>query len=108
MRFLYWVILPLFAVLLAVFAVSNREAVDIGLWPLVHVIELPLYLIVILALVVGFLVGEVAAWVAGRRWRREVRRRGRRIEELERELAATQARLDDGAAPPPVPLPARS
>jgi len=106
MKVLYWFILPLFMVLLADFAVSNREAVDIGLWPLVHVIQLPLYLLVLLALACGFIVGELVAWIAGRHRRHEVRRRGRRIEALERELAATQARLGE-TAPPPTPLPAR-
>jgi putative membrane protein len=107
MKLFFWLLLPVFTVLLAVFAVSNREAVDIGLWPLVHVIELPLYLIVLLTLLVGFIVGEVAAWIAGRHWRREVRRRGRRIEALERELAATQQHLDERAAPAVPALPAQ-
>jgi len=104
-RLLYWTILPLFTLLLAVFAVSNREAVAIGLWPLVHVVEAPLYLVVLATLLLGFLVGELAAWAGGRRWRREVRRRGRRIEALERELSATQAQLGaEGDAHPALTL----
>jgi len=101
-RVLYWAVLPIAAVVLAIFAVSNREAVAIGLWPLPYLVELPLYLLVLLALLLGFVVGEFAAWIAGRHWRREVRRRGRRIAALERELAATQARLQEVPAPAPV------
>jgi uncharacterized integral membrane protein len=96
MKFVFWLILPLFTVLLATFAVSNREAVALGLWPLVHVLELPLYLVVLSALLLGFLLGEFIAWVSARHWRREVRRRGRRIDALERELAMTQAALERG------------
>jgi len=99
MRILFWLLLPFVAVLVALFAVSNREAVDLGLWPLSNAVQLPLYLVVLLALFGGCLFGAVAAWVAGRHWRREVRRRGRRIEALERELAASHAELHSSAAP---------
>ena len=84
---------PVAAVGLAIFAVSNRESVEVGLWPTPFLVELPLYLVVLATLLIGFLIGEMAAWIAARHWRREVRRRGRRIAALERELAATQARL---------------
>ena len=78
---------------LAMFAASNREAVAIALWPLPLLVELPLYLPVLAALLLGFLFGAFSAWIAARRGRRELRRRGRRIASLERELAATQAQL---------------
>jgi putative membrane protein len=93
-KFLYWLLLPIVAVVIAAFAVSNRESVALALWPLPVFVELPLYLAMLAGLVVGFLSGEIAARMAVRRWRREVRRRGRRIAALERELAATRAQLD--------------
>jgi len=71
-------------------------------WPLPAVLVAPLYLVVLLSLLAGFVIGAFAAWLNGGRRRREARLRARRIEALERELAATQARL---AASRPAALP---
>lgn len=93
MRAVHWfVTLPL-TVFFVVFAISNRQPVEITFWPLPVAIETRLFLVVLLAIFVGFLIGELVAWIGGRRWRREARERTRRIEALERELAATQALL---------------
>jgi putative membrane protein len=93
MRAVFWLVVVLAAVVLALFAVSNRETVSLGLWPLPFLVEVPIYLLVLAMLVAGFLVGELAGWITGRYWRREARRRARRIAALERELAATQTQL---------------
>jgi len=93
MRVLFWFFVLLLAALLALFAASNRAIVPLGLWPLSFVVEAPLYLAILLALLIGFVAGAVAAWVGGGRRRQESRRRRRRIAALERELAATQAAL---------------
>jgi uncharacterized integral membrane protein len=74
MRAAFWLLVVVVAAALALFAVSNRESVSLGFWPLPFLVELPLYLLVLAALVFGFVFGEVAAWLAGWRWRREVRR----------------------------------
>jgi uncharacterized integral membrane protein len=83
-----WVLIGLVAFALIVFAVDNRQVITLSLWPLPVEISTGLYLVVLLTLVVGFLLGELVAWMNGRRWRREARQRARRIEALERELAA--------------------
>ncbi len=92
-RLVHWVVTVPVAVVAVLFAVSNRAGVTVSLWPLPGRLEAPLYLVVLLALVVGFLVGELVAWINGGRARRAARARARRIAALERELAATQARL---------------
>jgi uncharacterized integral membrane protein len=92
-KLIHWLVTLPLAILLVIFAVSNRDGVLVTFWPLPVVLEAPLYLVVLLALFVGFLVGELVAWVNGRRWRREARRRARRIEALEHELDVTQAKL---------------
>jgi putative membrane protein len=93
MKLLFWIFVALVAVVMALFAVTNRMAVSFGLWPLPYVLELPLYLAIIAAMLVGFAAGVLCVWIAGRHGRHEIRRRGARIAALERELAATQARL---------------
>lgn len=96
MRLLFWIFVLVIAGVLGWFAASNRQEVALGLWPLASAAVVPVYFAVLGSLLVGFVWGALAAWVAGGRWRREARRRARRILALERELAATQEQL-----PPP-------
>jgi lipopolysaccharide assembly protein A len=93
MKFLWWIVLALAALLLILFAVSNRESVSIGLWPLLPAaaLEMPLYLLVLGVLSVGFVAGQLVTWIGGWRWRREARRARERIAVLESELAAVRA-----------------
>jgi lipopolysaccharide assembly protein A len=97
MRLLYWIAILGVAIILAVFAVSNREAASLALWPLPFVVGLPLYLMVFAAVLAGFVVGVLTAWMAGAQRRRELRRCRRRNDALARELAATQAQLNPAA-----------
>jgi putative membrane protein len=105
-RIVYRVALLLFGLLLILFAVSNRGAISVGLWPLPYVADIPLYLLVFLSVLVGAVGGACVAWTAGHRDRRELRNHRRRIEALERELAATQSRLEDRSDPSRIGLPA--
>jgi putative membrane protein len=107
MKLLFWVFVALVGVVVALFAVSNREVVSLGLWPLPFVLDLPLYLVILAAWLIGLLVGALCAWFAGRHGRGEGRRRLRRIAALERELAATQAQLPGASENAPGRLVAR-
>jgi lipopolysaccharide assembly protein A len=102
MSFLFWACTALLAAALALFAGSNREMVVLAWWPFGFVLELPLYLALLGAVMLGMFVGAAAAWHGGGRWRRQARRRGRRIAALERELAATQAQLAGAPTTPAV------
>ena len=93
MRILFWIFVLLVAAVFALFAVSNRAGVALGLWPLPFLVEAPLYLIALGGALLGFLAGELAAWIAASRRRRELRRQRRHIAALEAELRATQAQL---------------
>jgi uncharacterized integral membrane protein len=97
MKAVYWAATLAAAVLLIPFAVSNRAPVSLGFWPLPFLVALPLYLLVLSLLLVGFVIGAGAAWLAGRRTRHELRRRRRRVEALERELVAARSHAADGA-----------
>ncbi len=104
MRVLYWTSVAVAGFVLMLFAVSNRAPVSLGLWPLPVAAELPLYLLALGALFAGFVIGLVGGWLAGHGRRAELRRMRRRIAALERELAATQAQLDNRAEPGPARL----
>lgn len=88
MKIFRWVVIGAIALILVVFAVANRNTVTLTVWPLPLAMDAPLYLVVLISLIVGFFLGELVAWMNGHRWRREARRSAKRVEELERELAA--------------------
>jgi len=103
MKLFYWLATAILALVLVVFAVSNRDSVTLTLWPLPITVEAPTYLIVLLTLLAGFLIGELAAWINGHRRRNEMRRMRRRIETLEGSLAARgQASAVPSQSPAPV------
>jgi uncharacterized integral membrane protein len=97
MKAVYWALTLVAVFLLIPFAVSNRAPVSLGFWPLPFLVALPLYLLVLSLLLLGFVTGAAAAWLAGRRTRRELRRRHRRVEALERELLAARSQSKDQA-----------
>ena len=95
MRYLYWGLTILFAIVVACFAVSNRTPVDLEFWPLPLALSVPIYLIVLAVLLLGLLVGWLVGWAGGWAVRRERRRQAKRIVELERDLG----RLQSAASP---------
>jgi lipopolysaccharide assembly protein A len=95
-RVFYWAAVIVVAAVVALFAASNREAVAVALWPLPFLAQSPLYLVVLVSLVFGFVIGAVAAWIRGLSRRHELRACRRQNEALARELAATQAQLASG------------
>jgi lipopolysaccharide assembly protein A len=99
MKLLWWVVLAIVAVVLILFAVSNRQHISVSLWPLPDLVEMPLYLVLLGTLLLGFIVGELAGWIGGWRWRREARRSRERITMLEREIEAERAQRAAGRVP---------
>ena len=86
MRSLSWIILFPLAVVLIVFAVSNRDAVLIDLWPLPISIEISLFVLLFAALVVGVFWGGVAAWLSGGDARKAARSKARELKQAETEI----------------------
>src|SRR5262249_51442902 len=85
--YIAWIVTVPFALLLLSFAISNREAVTLGLWPLPFRIDAPLYLVALLPLLLGVLIGGLVLWFA--RFAT-----GLRMRRLETKLAATQKDLE--------------
>ncbi len=106
MRLLSRFIAVPFAIVVVAFAIANRHAVEVSLDPLPFSFGLPLYVVAIGALVVGFASGAGSAWLAGHAVRRAARGRRARIEVVEGELArlraaATEPSRDGERLPPP-------
>jgi uncharacterized integral membrane protein len=86
------------AVLIVMFAVANRQAVTVLFDPFnpaqpAYAIKLPLFVLLILAVILGVLVGGIAAWLSQAKWRRAARRLDGDIHALRREMEALNARL---------------
>ena len=72
MKHLSWIITVPVAVVVIIFAISNRQGVAIDLWPFEIRFELPLFLLALGCILVGYFIGAAAMWVSEGR----VRRRG--------------------------------
>ncbi len=84
------ILVPLAVVIIA-FAVANRQIVTVSLDPFssehpAASLTLPLFALVIVLLVVGVLIGGIAAWLRQARWRRTARRLEREIANLHIEI----------------------
>jgi uncharacterized integral membrane protein len=85
------VILVPLAVVIIAFAVANRQIVTVSLDPFssehpAASLTLPLFALVLVLLVVGVLIGGIAAWLRQARWRRTARRLEREIADLHIEI----------------------
>ena len=86
MKFLARVLFLLFILAGVLVAVSNRQPVELALWPLPHLVVLPLYLLVIALLLVGVLAGLGLGWMSGRHHRRRAREASGEAARLDREV----------------------
>lgn len=102
MRIISWIIALVVGIAVVLFAISNRQIVDIGLWPLDGFISVPLYVAVLVFGLVAFILGGIVSWLSSAPARRVSRRRQRRIDELEKRIAQMEqkerARAEAAAA----------
>lgn len=89
------ILVPLAIVLIA-FAVANRQAVTLSFDPFsanapAAALSLPLFVVVMVTLIVGVIVGGTAVRLGHGKWRRLARRMEREAAELRARLEALQA-----------------
>jgi len=82
-----------FALLLVLFALSNREPVNIGLWPTDVAWQVPLSLAVLAGMAVAFLLGALFTWVAALGQRRRARRAEDQVRLLEAQVTDLKSRV---------------
>ena len=85
------------------FAVSNRQGVTVGLWPVPFTLEAPLFAVALIAVVGGMVAGALIAWTSGHKARARARANGRRADAAERELSTLRQQLGEVAAANPAP-----
>ena len=86
MRRLSWLITLPLMVVAVVFAVVNRQTAQVNLWPFDIQLEAPLFLIVLLSIFVGFILGGIASWMAATRKRRRAKGDRARLRNLGQEV----------------------
>ena len=92
------ILIPL-ALGIAMFAVSNRAPVLLGFDPFgaqppMLAYPMPLFLALLATLMVGVIIGGVAAWSAQRRWRRRARRLAAELKTAQAEIALLRKQLE--------------
>ena len=105
------IVIPLAAVIIA-FAVANRQTVTVSFDPFssaspAYAVTLPLFAIIIAVLILGVVIGGIAAWIRQSKWRRTARRLDGDVRALHQELAAVRARTsasEPAPAEPPGPF----
>ncbi|MGD9883828.1 MAG: lipopolysaccharide assembly protein LapA domain-containing protein [Reyranella sp.] len=106
MKILSRALLLLFVLVGVLIAVSNSQSVQLTLWPLPHIVIMPLYLLVVVLLLLGVLAGLGIGWWAGRHHRRHAREAIAEAGRLEREIQRVRQAAAAAAPPPPPPGPA--
>jgi len=105
-----WIIMLPLALAAIAFAVTNRGAVELDLWPLPFTVQLPVFAVAFLSLFVGFVFGGFVAWMSAGKARRRARAKAREAEAARRELDMLREKLAkmeaeagarDRALPPP-------
>jgi len=104
MRFLRLLFLILLAVVLISVALANREMVTLTLLPPVLAdlsgynpsIDLPLFIVILLGIVAGLLIGFVWEWLREHKHRAEARRKAREAHKLEREVRKLKGEKHQG------------
>lgn len=92
MRLLTWIIMVPVALAVISFAVNNREAVAVDLWPAPYALDVPVFAIVLVSVVFGMLIGAIVAWFGGGKSRGRARANARRAASAEREAASLRER----------------
>ena len=92
MRRLSWIITLPVALVVVVFALANRQAVEIKLWPFGLTLDLPIFIVVLLSALAGFFIGAMIMWFAAGKYRKRARRANYRITELEQDLRNLERR----------------
>ena len=104
MKKLSWIITIPVTVVCVIFAIANQESVALDLWPLDMTYSLPIFLLVLGCLFVGFLIGATVMWVSAGTLRDKARRSYYKAADLEREVNWLKRKQlpQQGGSPVPV------
>lgn len=101
------ILVPLAAVII-VFAVANRQPVTVSFDLLstgapTYAVTLPLFVLIVMLVILGVLIGGMVAWIGQARWRRTARRLDADVRALHQELDVIRHRFAPDAPGRPEP-----
>ena len=106
------IVVPIAAVIIA-FAVANRQTVTVSFDPFsttapAYAATLPLFAVIFAVLILGVLIGGIAAWLRQSKWRRAARQREAELRALQAEQEVIRRRFgtpeQTAAEPAPYPV----
>ena len=83
---------------IVVFAIGNRQPIEISLWPTPFVIDLPVYGVFLAAMILGVILGGIASWLGGHQKRADAARTRRRLAILEEQEVRRRRNEEASAA----------
>src|SRR5476651_2210829 len=91
------IVVPIAAVIIA-FAVANRQTVTVSFDPFsttapAYAVTLPLFAVIFAVLILGVLIGGIAAWMRQSKWRRSARQREAELRALQAEQETIRRRF---------------
>lgn len=109
------IVVPL-AIVIVAFAVANRQAVTVSFDPFssaspAYAATVPLFIMIFVLVILGVIIGGVAAWLRQAKWRRTAHRLDADVRALHQELEmlrrrqAVEPQLRDAGSYPAVPPP---
>ena len=95
MKLLSWLIFAPFAIVVMIFAVSNRNVISVDFWPLPFSQDIPLYFLSLGTLAFGFFFGALMTWLSVAKWRIIAISRKRDTDFAQKEIERLQAKIKD-------------
>jgi uncharacterized integral membrane protein len=106
-RLIFWLLVLVLSLVIIIFAVLNREPVELDLW-VYQTPPLPLFIVALIGIFIGFIWGGIVAWFSAGKSRQRARDLRRRLEADEREKAILRRQIEKlqagekrAAIPPP-------
>jgi uncharacterized integral membrane protein len=99
-KLVFWLILVPLAIVILMFAVANREIVTVSFDPFntrtpAAAISVPLFVLIFVLVILGVMIGGVAAWLRQSAYRRAARRRDADVSALRHEIETLNTKLEE-------------
>jgi uncharacterized integral membrane protein len=99
-----WIVIIPLAAIFVTFAVANRQAVTVSFDPFAsappaYAATLPLFAILFAVLILGVLIGGIAAWLRQAKWRRAARKLDGEVRALHQDMDAVRRRFGTAEKP---------
>lgn len=81
-----WMLYITLASVLITFSIANRTIIDVSLYPLPIVFNIPIYIFSYILLAIGVLIGGLITYVTALKWHNKAWKQQRKLDRLEKEL----------------------